>query len=100
MCDKFMCVGGPIKMRKVNTSVSGCVLESPVARSTATLVPNVGLYATRDADRQVERELMRMMEDLLATYEEDGAATRRELEVLLRQVEREALMAERQPARW
>ena len=23
-------------MRKVNTSVSGCVLESPVARSTAT----------------------------------------------------------------
>ena len=61
-------------------SISGCVWESPVARSTATLVPNVGLYTTRDADRQVERELMGMMEDLVAAYQEDGAAIRRELE--------------------
>ena len=51
-------------MLRRNLSVSGCVYESPVARSTATLAPNVGLYAARDA----EWELVRTMEDLVAAY--------------------------------
>ena len=68
-------------------SVSGCVWESPVATKTATLAPNVGLYAARDA----EWELVRQMEDVVAAYREDGAATRRGLMALLAQVEREAL---------
>ena len=36
----------------------------------------------------------------MAAYREDGAATRRELEALLRRVEREAMVADRQLARW
>ena len=58
-------------MFRSDMSVSGCVRESPVARSTATLAPNVGLYAAREADRQTELELVRMMEGLVAVYREE-----------------------------
>ena len=91
-----MFVKASIKMLNGNLSVSGCWDESPVARLTATLAPNVGLYAARDADQQTEWEMVRAMGDLVAAYREEGARTRRELEALLRQVEREA---ERQLAR-
>ena len=67
--------------------VSGCVWESPVATNTATLAPNVGLNTAREA----EWELVRRMEEVMAAYREDAAVTRRGMEALLGQVEREAL---------
>ena len=69
------------------SSVSGCVWESPVASYTATLAPNVGL----DTAREAEWELVRRMEEVMAAYREDAAVTRRGMEALLGQVEREAL---------
>ena len=74
-------------MFKRTSSVSGCVWESPVARYTATLAPNVGL----DTAREAEWELVRRMEEVMAAYREDAAVTRRGMEALLGQVEREAL---------
>ncbi|CAB1439427.1 unnamed protein product [Pleuronectes platessa] len=65
---------------------------------TATLEPNVGLYTARDEDQKVEWELVRRMEDVVAQYREEGAAYRRELETILRQVETEAILAGLDPA--
>ena len=39
-------------MLKAEGFVSGCWVEIPVARSTATLGPNVGLSAARDANQR------------------------------------------------
>ncbi|CAB1449511.1 unnamed protein product [Pleuronectes platessa] len=59
-------------MFKNNHSVSGCVLESPGACTTATLEPNVGLYTARDEDQKAEWELVRRMEDVVAGRKGDG----------------------------
>ena len=45
-------------MLQSNNFVSGCVWESPVEWSTATLAPNVGLHAARDVDQQEDMALV------------------------------------------